>query len=115
MTDTEEWGTFLERILKATARRVGSGDIEGLAVIARVQHLVDETMQQSVNRLRGEPWSYSWADIGLRLGITRQAAQQRFGPKATYQQIDETGTVDVVPSIYQQMDRAPKYLASPDD
>ena len=45
MTDTEEWGAFLERILRATARRVGSGDIEGLAVIARVQHLVDETMQ----------------------------------------------------------------------
>ena len=79
MTDTEEWGAFLERILKATARRVGSGDIEGLAVIARVQHLVDETMQHSVDRLRGEPWSYSWTDIGLRLGITRQAAQQRFG------------------------------------
>lgn len=109
MTDTEEWGAFLERILRATARRVGNGDIEGLAVIARVQRLVDETMQHSVDRLRAEPWEYSWADIGQRLGITRQAAQQRFGSKATYRQmdkalkygIDETGTIEIVPSINQ--------------
>lgn len=98
MTDTEEWGAFLERILRATARRVGNGDIDGLAVIARVQRLVDETMQRSVDRLRGEPWEYSWADIGLHLGITRQAAQQRFGSKTTYL----------------QMDTDPKSLASPD-
>ena len=26
---------------------------------------------------------YSWAEIGNRLGITRQAAQQRFGPTDT--------------------------------
>ena len=78
-TDTEEWGAFLERILRATERRVGNGDIEGLAVIARVQRVVDETMQRSVDRLRAAPWDYSWTDVGRALGITRQAAQQRFG------------------------------------
>ena len=78
-TDIEEWGAFLERILRATERRVGNGDIEGLAAIARVQAIAEETMQRSVDRLRAAPWDYSWADVGRALGITRQAAQQRFG------------------------------------
>jgi hypothetical protein len=34
-------------------------------------------MAEAVSGLRAH--GYSWAEIGLRLGISRQAAQQRWG------------------------------------
>ena len=38
---------------------------------------IDIAIGQAVTGLRG--FGYSWAEIGARLGITRQAAQQRWG------------------------------------
>ena len=38
---------------------------------------IDSAIGQAVTGLRG--FGYSWAEIGSRLGITRQAAQQRWG------------------------------------
>ena len=38
---------------------------------------IDTAISQAVTGLRG--FGYSWAEIGSRLGITRQAAQQRWG------------------------------------
>ena len=38
---------------------------------------IDTAISQAVNGLRA--FGYSWAEIGTRLGITRQAAQQRWG------------------------------------
>ena len=41
---------------------------------------IDTAIGQAVTGLRG--FGYSWAEIGSRLGITRQAAQQRWGRPA---------------------------------
>jgi hypothetical protein len=38
---------------------------------------IDTAIAEAVNGLRA--CGYSWAEIGARLGITRQAAQQRWG------------------------------------
>ena len=38
---------------------------------------IDAAIGQAVTGLR--EFGYSWAEIGSRLGITRQAAQQRWG------------------------------------
>ena len=38
---------------------------------------IDDAIAQAVTGLRA--FGYSWAEIGSRLGITRQAAQQRWG------------------------------------
>ena len=38
---------------------------------------IDTAIGQAVTGLRA--FGYSWAEIGTRLGITRQAAQQRWG------------------------------------
>ena len=40
---------------------------------------IEDAIRQAVTGLRGS--GYSWADIGIRLGITRQAAQQRWGAR----------------------------------
>jgi hypothetical protein len=39
--------------------------------------LLDDAISEAVTGLRSH--GYSWADIAARLGITRQAAQQRWG------------------------------------
>jgi hypothetical protein len=37
----------------------------------------DQAIKEAVSGLRGK--GYSWAEIAARLGVTRQAAQQRWG------------------------------------
>ena len=40
---------------------------------------IDDAIAKAVTGLRGS--GYSWAEIGSRLGIARQAAQQRWGAR----------------------------------
>lgn len=42
---------------------------------------IDDAIALAVSGLRGA--GYSWAEIGSRLGITRQAAQQRWSRPST--------------------------------
>jgi hypothetical protein len=76
--ETEEYVAFLHRILRALSTRVGDCDVEMLASLASLPDLVEQLLGETVERLR-TTHGYSWADIGRALGITRQAAQQRFG------------------------------------
>jgi hypothetical protein len=76
--ENPEYAAFARRILRAYARRIGTGDIEALADITALATDVDEAIRQAVTGLRRD-YGYSWAEIGLRLGVTRQAAQQRWG------------------------------------
>jgi hypothetical protein len=72
-----EDGRAARRILKAYARRVATGDIEALALMAELADTIDTSIRDAVTGLRDR--GYSWADIGSRLGVTRQATQQRWG------------------------------------
>jgi hypothetical protein len=56
---------------------VGDGDVEALALMLGLAEEIDTVVAEAVKGLRGS--GYSWAEIGVRLGITRQAAQQRWG------------------------------------
>ena len=75
--ENDDFGAFARRILAAYARRVGDGDVEWPAQMTALAAERDEAIGEAVTGLRGV--GYSWAEIGLRLGITRQAAQQRWG------------------------------------
>lgn len=72
------YSAFVRRIIRAHARRVADGDIEGLAEMAALLGEVERAMQTAIDGLRSEPWSYSWTDVGRALGVTRQAARQRW-------------------------------------
>jgi len=61
----------------AYARRVGDGDVEALVLMVGLAEETDAAIAEAVRGLRA--CGYSWAEIGSRLGITRQAAQQRWG------------------------------------
>ena len=73
----DEYAAFARRVLRAYARRVADGDVEALTLMLGLSAEIDTAISQAVTGLRG--FGYSWAEIGSRLGITRQAAQQRWG------------------------------------
>jgi hypothetical protein len=74
--ENDEYGEFIRRILRAYSRRVADGDIEALSLMTRLADELDDAIAQAVKGLRGQ--GYSWTEIGDRLGITRQAARQRW-------------------------------------
>jgi hypothetical protein len=75
--ENDEYAAFARRILRAYSRRIAQGDIDALADMTDLAAEIDTATGQAVKGLRQR--GYSWAEIGLRLGITRQAAQQRWG------------------------------------
>ena len=77
--ENDGYSAFVERILRAYARRVGDGDVEALALMVGLAEQIDAAIAQAVTGLRA--CGYSRAEIGARLGITRQAAQQRWGQR----------------------------------
>ena len=75
--ENDEYGAFVRRVLRAYSRRVGDGDVEALVLLVGLAEEIDAAMAEAVKGLRTQ--GYSWAEIGARLGISRQAAQQRWG------------------------------------
>jgi hypothetical protein len=77
VVENDEYAAFLRRVIRAYSRRVAAGDIEAISAMARIARETDTAIRDAIAGLRSI--GYSWADIGLRLNITRQAAQQRWG------------------------------------
>ncbi len=75
--ENDEYTSFIRRVIRAHAKRVAAGDIDALADMTGLANELDEAIAQAVIGLRKT--GYSWADIAARLGVTRQAAQQRWG------------------------------------
>jgi hypothetical protein len=75
--ENDEYAAFVRRVLRAYSRRVGDGDVEALVLLVGLAEEIDAAMAEAVKGLRAH--GYSWAEIGARLGISRQAAQQRWG------------------------------------
>ncbi|MDM4720359.1 hypothetical protein QTQ03_12530 [Micromonospora sp. WMMA1363] len=77
VVENDEFAAFARRIIRAHGRRVATGDVEALRDLVALSAVIDEAIGDAVIGLRR--FGYSWAEIGQRLGITRQAAQQRWG------------------------------------
>jgi hypothetical protein len=77
IVENDEYAAFLRRVINAYSRRVAAGDIEAITTMAHLADHLEDATRQAITGLRQS--GYSWADIALRLGITRQGAQQRWG------------------------------------
>jgi hypothetical protein len=77
IVENDEYAAFLRRVIRAYSRRIGDGDIEAIGSMARLAADLEDATRSAITSLRA--YGYSWADIALRLGITRQGAQQRWG------------------------------------
>jgi uncharacterized NAD(P)/FAD-binding protein YdhS len=83
LVENDEYASFIRRVVRACARRVAAGDVDVLADMTGLATDLDEAISQAVTGLRQA--GYSWAQIAARLGVTRQAAQQRWGHRETEQ------------------------------
>jgi hypothetical protein len=75
--ENDAFGRFAVRVIRAHGRRIAEGDIEGLSDLLDLAKELQSATQVAVDGLRVA--GYSWAEIGSRLGMTRQAVQQRWG------------------------------------
>jgi hypothetical protein len=80
--ENPEYAAFLRRVIAAYSRRVAAGDIEAITTMAALAGHFEDAIRQAITGLRQS--GYSWADIAMRLGITRQGAQQRNRDGAGY-------------------------------
>jgi DNA invertase Pin-like site-specific DNA recombinase len=74
-----DYAAFARRILRAMSRRVGAGDIAALPELLALADELDAAIAEAVRQLRSDPFCYSWAQIARELGVSRQAAQRRWG------------------------------------
>jgi hypothetical protein len=77
VVENDAYAAFTRRVIAAYARRVATGDVEALTDLVSLSHQLDTAILQAVTGLRA--CGYSWTEIATRLGITRQAAHQRWG------------------------------------
>jgi hypothetical protein len=77
VVENDEYASFARRVLKAYARRVAAGDIAALRELAVFVSDVDDATRFAVAGLRR--FGYSWFDIATQVGVSKQAAQQRWG------------------------------------
>lgn len=76
VVENDAYTAFSRRIIRAAGRRIGAGDVDGLPSLAGLAVEVDTAIGHAVAGLRGA--GFSWGEIATRLGVTRQAAHQRW-------------------------------------
>lgn len=83
VVENSEFAAFGRRVLRAAGRRIAAGDVDALPELAALSADLDAAIGDAVTGLRQA--GYSWGEIASRLGVTRQAAHQRWagGPAVT--------------------------------
>ena len=76
IVENDEYAAFIRRVLRAYGRRIAQGDIDAITELSTLFGEVEAALGTAVLGLR--LLGYSWADIGKRLGVTRQAVHERW-------------------------------------
>ena len=74
--ETDEYAAFIRRAIRAYGRRVSDGDVEALPGLLALSTELETAIGTAVTGLRQT--GYSWTEIAARIGVTRQAARQRW-------------------------------------
>lgn len=84
--ETPEYAAMLKRMIRAYGRRVADADDVDLAQMLELRAELETAISAAVAGQR-ERHGRSWAEIARGLGVTRQAAQMRYG-KASLGEVD---------------------------
>jgi hypothetical protein len=76
--EATEVGAAVQRLLAALARRAGEGELEALEQLKLLEDASSHYLVLGARAYR-EGHAFSWTEVGAVLGISRQAAHQRFG------------------------------------
>lgn len=76
MSDHASFFAFARRILRAASARVASADPEDLAELLALRGALDEAIDRAAVAMHEQ--GRSWTEIGAALGVSRQAARQRW-------------------------------------
>jgi hypothetical protein len=76
VVENDEFTAFSRRILRAAGRRIAAGDVESLPALAQLADELEAAIVDAVAGLRVA--GYSWTEIAGRLGVSKQAAHQRW-------------------------------------
>jgi hypothetical protein len=74
--ETDDYAAFIRRAIRAHGRRVADGDVEALPGLIALSTELEQAITNAVTGLRHH--DYSWTEIAARIGVTRQAARQRW-------------------------------------
>lgn len=80
--DTSEFHAMLTRMVRSYGRRLADSDPSDLADALQLARQLEDAIGNAVAELRAVH-GFSFTDVGAALGITRQAAQQRFARYCT--------------------------------
>jgi hypothetical protein len=75
--ENHDYAAFARRVVRAHGRRIAAGDVEALTDLLGLADEVNRSIGTAVGGLRAA--GYSWSEIATRIGVSRQAAQQRWG------------------------------------
>jgi len=78
--ENDEYAQMMRRMLAGWFRRCAEGDPSDLTELLNASQMLDQGIRSAVEGQRSR-FGTSWAEIGAAAGITRQAAQQRWGSK----------------------------------
>lgn len=78
VVETDEFLSMVKRMIRAAGRRVADADELELEALLALREELDTAVRVAVLGQRAT-LGRSWAWVGAALGITRQAAQQRYG------------------------------------
>ena len=76
--ECHELGSAVVRLLKALSKRAEGGDLQALNELRKVDSAVALEMLRAALTLNREA-GYTWTEIGLAAGLSKQAAHQRWG------------------------------------
>lgn len=76
--ETADYAAMLRRMVRAYGKRIADGDPSDLAAAVELAAELNDTIGRAVAGMRDEA-GFSWAELAVELGVSRQAAQQRWG------------------------------------
>lgn len=74
--EAPEYAAFCRRVITSLGKRA-SGDPDALALLAELEAHLTATLAEAARACHEAGWS--WTDLGQTLGVSRQAARQRWG------------------------------------